>query len=88
MKNKEEIIFGAGEVYMYEFTEKEIPEDAVIETEVNNVGHCSGGFSVDYKPEKYDVINQYGKTVRAFITKEEITAKTGILSWDLKQLAL
>lgn len=51
MKNKEEIIFGAGEVYMYEFTEKEIPEDAVIETEVNNVGHCSGGFSVDYKPE-------------------------------------
>ena len=24
MKNKEEIIFGAGEVYMYEFTEKEI----------------------------------------------------------------
>ena len=88
MKNKEEIIFGAGEVYMYEFTEKEFPEDAVIETEVNNVGHCSGGFSVDYKPEKYDVINQYGKTVRAFITKEEITAKTGILSWDLKQLAL
>ena len=85
---KEEIIFGAGEVYMYEFTGDTVPEDSVIETDANNVGHCSGGFSVDYKPEKYDVVNQYGKTVRSYITKEDITAKTGLLSWDLKKLAL
>ena len=84
----DEIIMGAGEVYMYEFTDAAIPEHTQIETTTNNVGHCSGGFSIDYKPEKYDVKNQYGKTVRSFVTKEEITAKTGILSWDLEKLEL
>lgn len=88
MAKKDEIIFGAGEVFMYEFNGTEIPEDAEIETDTNNVGHCSGGFSVDYKPESYSVVNQYGKTVRVYIIKEDITAKTGILSWELKKLAL
>lgn len=84
---KDEIIFGAGEVYVTEFTGTEIPERTTIETEDNNVGHCSGGFMVEYKPESYDVKNQYGKIVRRFIMGEDITAKTGILTWDLKRLA-
>ena len=88
MALKDEILLGAGEVFMYEFTGTDIPEHATIETEAYNVGHCSGGFSIDYKPEKYDVVNSYGKTVKSFITKEEVTAKTGILSWDLERLAL
>lgn len=88
MDKRDEIIFGAGEVYMYEFTDKEIPEHAVIETEEHNVGHCSGGFSAEYKPDRYEVKNQYGKTVKSFIKAEDITAKTGILSWDLSKLAL
>lgn len=87
-KDKNEIVLGAGEVYMYEFTGNEIPEHNAIEADEHNVGHCSGGFSIDYKPEKYDVKNQYGKTVKSFITKEEITAKTGILSWSLEKLGL
>ena len=89
--DNQEIILGAGEVYMYEcpaLTDGDLPADAVIETDDHNVGHCSGGFSIDYKPEKYDVKNQYGKTVKSFITKEEITAKTGILRWKLSNLAL
>ena len=85
---KEEIIFGAGELFLQEFNGNKIPEDAEIEKDEFNVGHCSGGFSVDYKPEKYNVVNQYGKTVRSYITKEEIVAQTGILSWDLHKLAL
>lgn len=85
---RDEVIMGAGEVYMYEFTGDAVPEDSIIETLEHNVGHCSGGFSIDYKPEKYDVVNSFGKTVKSFITKEEITAKTGILSWDLERIAL
>ena len=88
MSDINEIVLGAGELFMYEFTGKTVPEHATIETDVHNVGHCSGGFSIDYKPEKYDVKNQYGKTVKSFITKEEITAKTGILSWSLEKLSL
>lgn len=85
---KEEIILGAGEVFMYEFSGTTIPTDVEIETEAHNVGSCSGGFSIDYKPEKYDVKNQYGKTVRSFIISEAVTTKTGILKWDLSKLAL
>lgn len=85
---KDEIIFGAADVYMYEFSGDGIPEDTEIETEEHMVGHTSGGASVEYKPTKYDVENSYGKTVRSYITKEEITAKTGLLSWKLERLAL
>lgn len=86
--DKNEILLGAGEVYMYEFKGEAILEDSEIETEIHNVGHTSGGASVDYKPERYDVINSYGKTVKSFITKEEITFKTGLLTWDLSKIAL
>lgn len=85
---KEEIIFGAADVYMYEFKEDALPDDAVVEVDDHLVGHTSGGASVEYKPTKYDVENSYGKIVRSFITKEEITAKTGLLSWRLDRLAL
>lgn len=88
MADKDEILLGAGEVYMMRFTGETLPEDATIEAEANNVGHCSGGFTVDYKPTKYDVLNQYEKVVKSFITKEEISAKTGILTWDLENLSL
>lgn len=84
----DEILMGAGEVFMYEFTGKEIPENNIIETEAHNVGHTSAGASIDYKPEKYDVTNSYGNTVKSFITKEEITFKTGLLTWNLANLAL
>lgn len=88
VKNKDEIVLGAGEVFMYEFDGTELPEDAEVEVPEHNVGHCQGGFTIDYKPTKYDVLNQYEKVVKSFITKEEISAKTGILSWDLAKLKL
>ena len=88
MENKDEILLGACDVYMYEFTGTELPEHSAIETPENNVGHCSGGFTVNYKPTKYDVKNQFGQIVKSAVTEEEVSAKTGILSWNLKNLAL
>lgn len=85
---RDEIILGACDVYMYEFDGTTIPEHSEIETDAHNVGHTQGGASVEYKPTKYDVENSYGKIVKSFITKEEITAKTGILTWRLENLAL
>lgn len=85
---KDEIVMGAGEVFLMIFDGGEIPTNEEIEVEANNVGHCQGGFSIDYKPEKYDVKNQYNKIVRRFIIGEEITTKTGVLSWDLKRLEM
>lgn len=88
MSKKDEIIMGAGELYMVIFNGTEIPSNEEIETEGNNVGHCQGGFSIDYKPEVYDVKNQYNTIVRRFTIGEEITTKTGILTWDLGRLAM
>ena len=84
--DKDEILLGAGEVYLSFFAGTEIPEDSVIEVEGNNVGHCSGGFTVNYKPTKYEVLNQYEQVVKTFITKEEVSVKTGLLTWKLKNL--
>ena len=82
-KKIDEIILGAGELYLLSATSGEIPADNVIETEDNNVGHCSGGASLEYKPDTYDVKNQYNRTVKRFIKGEEISFKTGVLTWDL-----
>lgn len=85
---KQEIILGAGELYMYEFNGTEIPSHEEIETDQHNVGFCSGGFSLDYKPEVYDVKDWYGKLVKRFIIGEDMTIKSGIISWTLEKLSL
>lgn len=87
-EDKKNIMLGAGYIFMYEFTGDTIPDDSTIETDEHNVGNCNSGFSIDYKPKLYDVKNQFGQTVERFITDEEITAKTGIIDWDLNKLAL
>ena len=38
-----DIILGAGELYLTEFTGSVIPDNTTIETALNNVGHTSGG---------------------------------------------
>ncbi|MBU0279211.1 MULTISPECIES: hypothetical protein [unclassified Gemella] len=83
----DEFIFGSGELYLVAATDGEIPEDATIEVEANNVGHCSGGATLEYKPEAYDVKNQYNKVVKRFIKGEEVSFKTGILTWNLDMLS-
>ena len=77
MNDINEILIGACDVFMYEFSGTEVPENTTIETDEHNVGHCSSGFTVDYKPTKYDVKNQYGQIVKSAVTEEAISAKTG-----------
>lgn len=83
-----DILVGACDVFMFQFSGTEIPEDSVIETAEHSVGHCSSGFTVNYKPTKYEVSNHHGNVVKSFVTREEISAKTGIMSWDMEKLTL
>lgn len=80
------IVLGAGELYLMTTNDGNIPDNATIETEANNVGHCSGGATLEYKPETYDVKNQYNRIVKRFIKGEEISFKTGVLTWELELL--
>lgn len=86
---KKDIVLGDGELYMYKFPgTNDIPEDAEIETEENNVGNTSGGTTISYEPEPYEVKNQYGKTVKRVVTSEEVTFTSGLLDWDLEKVKL
>lgn len=87
-KDKNDVLMGAGEFYMSEFTGDKIPDHSTIETPENNVGHTSGGASFEYTPETYEIVNSYGKTVKKFITKEECTFKTGLLTWAIENISL
>lgn len=83
-----DIILGAGELYLTEFTGTTVPEHATIETDANNVGHTSGGATFTYTPTVYDVENSYGKVVKRKITKTECVFKSGILTFDPEKIGL
>lgn len=80
-----DITLGAGELFMQAFAGS-IPADAALEVAANNVGHTQGGAVVTYKPDVYDVENSYGQIVKSVITKEEVTLKSGILTWNLDRI--
>lgn len=82
-----EIILGSGELYMKEMqTGDTIPTDVLLETTANNVGHVSGGASVEYKPTDYEVENDKREVLKRAIIKEEVTFKSGVLTFDLAHL--
>ena len=85
MKN-EEIILGSGDVYLMEYSGDAIPEDNVIETEANIVGNIQGGASLEYKPTDYSVMNDKNEVLKRFITEEEVTFKSGVLTWGVNTL--
>lgn len=82
-----EIILGSGDLYLVAYDGTAIPEDTVIETAGNKVGDISGGASLEYKPTMYEVEDDYNKIHKRMITKEEVTFKSGILTFDLANLA-
>ncbi|MGL5616770.1 MAG: hypothetical protein ACRDD2_11175 [Sarcina sp.] len=82
---KGEILLGGGEVYIMPVGSlTALPSDEQIETADYNVGYCTGGFKLTYKPKETTVYNQL---VRTFITQESFTAQTGILTWNLDNIA-
>ena len=54
--DKESIVLGSGDLYCTDFqgTNEAIPDDAVIETEDNRLGHIKGGAEIEYAPEFYE----------------------------------
>lgn len=81
----DEVILGSGKLYLVEYTDS-IPEDGVLEVDANSVGRIKGGASLEYKPTEYEVTDDAGEVVKRFITKEEVTFKSGILTWALENL--
>lgn len=77
-------ILGSGDLYL--LLGDTIPADAQLEVAENKIGNISGGASLSYSNETYDVTNDYNQVLGRMITKEEVTFKSGILTWDLPVL--
>lgn len=80
MKEIEKITLGSGKLYTMEY-KGTIPADAELETDDNKLGYIQGGATLEYKPEFYNVEDDLGKVAKTIITKEEVTLKSGILTW-------
>ncbi|MCL2052773.1 MAG: hypothetical protein FWG91_13760 [Lachnospiraceae bacterium] len=81
--NKERIVLGSGDLFCAEFDPgAEIPEDNLIETEDNRLGHIKGGASIEYTPSFYEAKDDMGKVSKLIITEEEALLKSGIITWN------
>lgn len=76
----EKIVLGSGKLYATLFTGT-IPEDGVIETNENHLGDIQGGASLEYKPKFVEVTDDLALEQKTILTEEEVTLKSGVLTW-------
>lgn len=81
--NKESIVLGSGDLYCTEFmgADKELPTNEELEKEENRLGHIKGGAEIEYKPDFYEAKDDMGKVSKVITTEEEVTLKSGIMTW-------
>ncbi|MDR1205688.1 MAG: hypothetical protein LBL26_09460 [Peptococcaceae bacterium] len=86
---RDEVILGSGHVYLTAYSGSLPPatDDVTIEVAANSVGRIQGGASLEYAPTEYQVVDDDNEIVKRFITKEDVTFKSGVLTWDLENLA-
>lgn len=84
-RTKETITLGSGKLYSIEYTGT-IPSNIDLEKESNILGYIQKGASLDYKPEFYEAEDDLGIVKKQILTKEEVTFKSGILTWNAETL--
>ena len=82
-----EVTLGSGDLFMMLYADS-IPEDVALEIDDNNVAHIDSGATLKYAPTYKDVEDSKGQIVKSFITKEDVTFGTGILSWNGNVVAM
>ena len=82
----EKIVLGSGKLYVNEFVGGIIPTDLSLEVEANLLGLISGGATLEYKPKFYEATDDLALVSKTILTDEEITMKSGIMTWCGKTL--
>lgn len=83
---KDKIVLGSGTLYCMEFTGT-MPERSAIEVEANRLGYIQGGASLEYKPTFYEAKDDMGMVSKSIMTDEEVTLKSGVMTWNGETLA-
>jgi hypothetical protein len=81
----EKIVLGSGKLYIDVFTDT-IPTDAEIEVVTKLLGLIQGGATVEYKPKFYEATDDLVLITKVILTEEEVTLKSGIMTWCGKTL--
>lgn len=84
-RTKETITLGSGKLYSIEY-KGTIPSNEELEKVENILGYIQKGASLDYKPEFYEAEDDLGIVKKQILTKEEVTFKSGILTWNAETL--
>lgn len=78
------VVLGSGDLYICNWTNGEaFPDNATVEVDTNKIGNISGGAEIEAKATTTNVTDDFNVSVKEFITKEEATFKTGILTWNM-----
>lgn len=78
------VILGSGDLYIGT-VDPSATEDQITAA-LQNVGSISGGAVLTYKPKFYDIVSANRGTIASFKTDEEVTFKSGILTWNLENI--
>lgn len=82
----DKIVLGSGKLYTSVFSGT-IPDDTILEVESNLLGLIQGGATLEYKPKFYEVTDDLGLVQKTILTEEEVTLKSGVLTWCGKTLS-
>ena len=86
-RDAEVITIGSGDVYYEEFDDAAgMPSVEAICVDSKLLGRISGGATLEYKGDWYTAKDDTGKVEKTLITDEEVTFKTGIITWNGKTL--
>lgn len=86
---KKDLILGSGQLFICPVDDLDaMPSNAELETEENKIGSISGGASLEYEFEIYEIKDDEGFVSYRGLADETLIFKSGILSWDLENLAM
>lgn len=86
-RDAEVITLGSGNLMFKEYDGTTMPKYSDF-TEMNDLlGRILGGATLEYKGSWYEVKDDTGKVMKVILTEEDVTLKSGILTWNGKTLA-
>ena len=85
MPEIKKIVIGSGELLIKEY-DGTMPKYSDFDADTDLLGDIQGGCTLEYKGTWYDAKDDSGKRVKTIITDEEVTLKSGIMTWNGKTL--
>ena len=84
--NKQRIVLGSGKLYIDEFDGSTVPSRSTMEVDNKLLGLIKNGAELVYASETYTAEDDLGLAKKTILTKETVTLKSGIMTWNMKTL--